>query len=112
MLVDLPFIWFEEDCPFYTALYDYFAAAGYKINKKIHSSDEGSILDFLKSEIGPALIRVDQANALKNEMNLVIWEQDRIHIPLSLAWLEERSDETPIKEYIHSVKQIWQAHQS
>ena len=109
-LVTLPFIWFDSDCPFYTALNDYFAAAGYKFEKRIHSSDEGSILDFLKNEIGLALIREDQALALKKQMDIVIWRKDRIHIPLSLAWLKKRADETLIQHYIQAAEAVWCRH--
>lgn len=106
-LVNLPFIWFEEDCPFYTVLNEYFSAAGFKVEKRVHSSDEGSILDFLKNEIGLALIREDQAMALKKEMDIVIWDNERIHISLSLIWLKKRAEERLIKQYIKTAKNVW-----
>lgn len=106
-LVNLPFIWFEEDCPFYKALNNYFSTAGLKFEKRVHSSDEGSILDFLKNEIGLALIREDQAMTLKKEMDIVIWGKERIIIPLSLIWLKKREEEKLIKQYIKTAKNIW-----
>ncbi len=106
-LVNLPFVWFEQDCPFNTALNDYFSATGFKFEKRIHLSDEGSILDFLKNEIGVALIREDQAMALKKEMDIVIWSKKCIYIPLSVVWLKKRAEEKFINDYIKTAKKIW-----
>ncbi len=106
-LANLPFVWFEKGCPFYTALNDFFSAAGFKVKERIHSSDEGSIFDFIKSGMGPALIREDQAISLEKETDIVIWDRDRIQISLSLIWLKKRAEEQFIKQYIKRVKNVW-----
>jgi DNA-binding transcriptional LysR family regulator len=104
----LPWVWAGGDSPPYAMLSDYFERRRLVPNQVVSSGDEHTVRELLLAGQGAAVMREEEALPLAEQGHVVIWEQGRMTLPLSLACLDKRHEEKRIRAVLETVRHIWQ----
>ncbi len=101
-LSKLPWIYPEPLCIYHKLIKELFAET--KQPKSItNGASEDSINALLRSGIGLAFIRDDEADAMLKKGEIVVWPGESFSLPLRLAYLKSRQDDPIIKALIEVV---------
>ncbi len=107
-LAALPWIWAGGDSPPYSVLNEHFERRQLVPNQVVTTEDEHTVRELVLEGQGVAVMREEEALPLAEQGHVVIWEQGRMTLPLSLASLDKRNEEKRIRAVQEAVRHIWQ----
>ncbi len=108
-LCNLPWIWVYKDlpCPFHVALQKEFDKRSLTPNKKTYAVAEGIVFELVKSGQGIGLMRMDEAESLIKNHNVIIWDKYKIKTSINIAFLLSRRNEIFIREACRIIADFW-----
>lgn len=102
-LVKLPWIYPVPFCPYHQFLTHLFKDATEKPNRMADASSENSMNLLLRSGVGLAFIRLDEAQPWVDEGLITIWQKQSFTLPLRFAYLKRRQHDPLIQALKQSV---------
>jgi DNA-binding transcriptional LysR family regulator len=108
-LVKLPWIYPVPFCPYHQFLENLFKGTTEKPNRVADASSENSMNLLLRSGVGLAFIRLDEAQPWVDEGLITIWKKQSFSLPLNFAYLKRRQHDPLIQALRHSVLESFSA---
>ena len=96
-LAQLPWIYPEPMCIYHKFINHVFADTINKPNWITSTTTEDSTIALLRSGVGLAFIRDDEADAMLKKGEIVVWPGEAFSLPLRLAYLKSRNEDPIIK---------------
>jgi DNA-binding transcriptional LysR family regulator len=96
-LARLPWIYPEPLCIYHKFINHVFADTITKPNWITSTTTEDSTIALLRSGVGLAFIRDDEADAMLKKGEIVVWPGEAFSLPLRLAYLKSRNEDPIIK---------------
>jgi DNA-binding transcriptional LysR family regulator len=106
-LADLPWVWFNERCPFVLMAQELLVESGGKPKTAAVINDEHTIRALVASGHGLSLLREDMARSQVLGQELAIWPGGALAIPISLVFLSRRLDEPEVKASARAACKAW-----
>jgi len=102
-LSKLPWIYPVPFCPYHDFVNTLFADTPEKPRWTADASSESSMNVLLRSGVGIALIRQDEAQPWIDEGLITVWQGQSFTLPLNFAYLKKRKQDPLIKALVESV---------
>jgi DNA-binding transcriptional LysR family regulator len=96
-LAQLPWIYPEPLCIYHKFINHVFADTINKPNWITSTTSEDSTIALLRSGVGLAFIRDDEADTMLKKGEIVVWPGEAFSLPLRLAYLKSRNEDPIIK---------------
>lgn len=106
-LAELPWVYTSERCPFYSHTSSLFAETGMDINKRVFVDSEDAIRNLVKTEVGIAVLRKQDAVQAEREGWGFVWEGEVSPISLNMAVPGRRMREPLIMAWTELVRECW-----
>ncbi len=103
-LAKLPWIQPEPQCIYHHFINALFADRPYKPANVTTSSSEETTLKLLLSGVGLSIIRDDEAEALLENGDLVVWREKTFSLPLRFAYQQKRSTDPIIRTVLNTIQ--------
>lgn len=104
-LAQLPWIYPEPLCIYHKFINHVFADTKCKPTWITSTATEDSTIALLRSGVGLAFIRDDEADALLKKGEIVVWPGEAFTLPLRIAYLKSRKDDPVVKTLIDVIGQ-------
>ena len=105
-LAALPWVWTQRRCPYHLAFVPELEKRGLKIRTVAHAENEAIVEELIKSNLGAALARRDQAQEMIHRGDAIPWEGEySLSVPLAASWLTDRSREPGLAEFIRLLRE-------
>ena len=104
-IAKLPWIYPVPFCPYHDFVNTLFEDTVEKPQWIAEASSESSMNVLLRSGVGVALIRQDEAQPWVDEGLITIWKGQSFSLPLSFAYLKKRKQDPLVQALISSVKE-------
>jgi DNA-binding transcriptional LysR family regulator len=109
-LAQLPWIYPEALCIYHRFLNLIFSDTKVQPAWATSSATEDSTIALLRSGIGLAFIRNDEADALLKKGEIVVWPGESFTLPLRMAYLESRKEDPVIKALLEIIVKKFEKH--
>lgn len=106
-LAKLPWIYPLPFCPYSNFISELFSATSPEPKWAAEAASENSMNALLRSGVGLALIRMEEAQPMVESGLLKIWAEKSFTLPLNFAYLKKRSNDPLIQALLQSVKQCF-----
>jgi len=103
----MPWVWFNERCPFVAMAEKLLAEGGCCVNTAAVINDEHTIRSLVSAGKGLSLLRDDMARACHLGQELAIWPGGALGIPINLVVLTRRLDEPEVKAVLEAASRVW-----
>ncbi len=104
-LAQLPWIYPEPLCIYHKFINHVFEETENKPQYVTTTATEDSTIALLRSGVGLAFIRDDEADALLKKNEIVVWPGEAFTLPLRIGYLKSRKDDPMIKTLISVIEQ-------
>ncbi|WP_250656239.1 LysR family transcriptional regulator [Alkalimarinus coralli] len=108
----LPWVYTTERCPFYHLTETMFRDAGVEPSKAVFVDNEESIRQLVKSGLGVALLRLDDAEQAETEGWGACWGGTPPPISLSVAMQQRRVQEPVLQAWVDELSKFWEIPES
>ncbi len=102
-LAQLPWIYPEPLCIYHKFIDHVFAETKTKPTWVTSSSTEDSTAALLRSGVGLAFIRDDEADAMLKKGEIVVWTGESFTLPLGVAYLKSRQEDPIVKALLEVI---------
>lgn len=106
-IADLPWVWVDDNFPFFLVMQEKMGDFQMRPGSIVTAANEQIVRELVIAGQGVAIMREDEAQTLVAEGRVYIWEKGWGTIPLSLAWRQEESEKSPVKETREAIGYIW-----
>jgi DNA-binding transcriptional LysR family regulator len=106
-VADLPWIWVDNNFPFYRALQQSLDDYSTVPNKAVTAVDEQIVRELVVAGQGVAIMREDEARPLVEHGQATIWGRGWGDIPLCLGWMSRNRDVSRIETTRDVINYIW-----
>jgi len=103
----MPWVWFNENCPFVAMAERLLAEEGLKPQTCAVINDEETIKALVASGQGLSLLRDDMVQA-DTTGRLTVWPHGVLALPLTLVTLARRTEEPAVKALLDAACQAWE----
>lgn len=103
----MPWVYTTERCPFYHLTEAMFHEAGVVPSKTVFVDNEEAIRQLVKSGLGVALLRIDDAEQAEAEGWGTRWEGTPPTISLSVAMQSRRTQEPILQAWVDELSKFW-----
>jgi DNA-binding transcriptional LysR family regulator len=103
----LPWIWVDNDFPFFGALQQSLQDFRTQPNQVVTAVDEQIVRELVVAGQGVAIMRDDEARPLVESGQVTIWNKGWGEIPLCLGWLSRNREETRVKAALDVIRYVW-----
>lgn len=107
-LCEMPWIFTSSSCPFYHISEQLFAEQAVKPKSLAFADTEEAVRELLKSQVGVALLRLDDAELAEQQGYAVCWRGVALEISLQFVILKQRQKEPVVQAFVESMYQVWQ----
>ncbi len=104
-LAQLPWIFPETQCIYHKFIEVVFSENNTQPSWITSSATEDSTIALLRSGVGLAFIRDDEADVLLKKGEIVVWQGESFTLPLRMAYLESRKEDPVIKALLEIIVQ-------
>lgn len=104
-LDQFPWIMTPTDCPFHTVTQDFFVKYNLTPSQVAVTDQESIIKTMIKAEVGLSLLLLQ--DVVNDEENLVVWNDEVLHLQLSIACLKTRKNEPMLQTLFSVLTEIW-----
>ena len=109
-LAQLPWIYPEALCIYHRFINHVFSETKTQPSWVTSSATEDSTIALLRSGVGLAFIRDDEADTLLKKGEIVVWPGEAFTLPLRMAYLESRKEDPVIKALLEIIVKKFDKH--
>ena len=102
-LVELPFIWTADNCPFHSILSLRLDKLKLKFRNIKHSADEVSAIEFVQQGFGVGITSKETAQKIVSSGRATIWDKETFKIPFGITCLKSRISEKKIETIVQAI---------
>lgn len=106
-LAAMPWVWFNERCPFVDMAERLLAEVGQAVKTAAVINDESTIRSLVAAGRGLSLLRDDMIPTGSMGSELAVWPGGALGIPVNLAALARRVAEPEVKAVMEAASRVW-----
>ncbi len=106
-LIQLPWVYTSDDCPFYALSQTLFTQHGSEPARVAYVDSEDAVRALIRAGAGISLLRADDASRMQDAGEAVCWQGEILSMPLSFAVQRQRAGEPLIRATRKLVAENW-----
>ena len=107
-LTDFPWIMTPTDCPFHTITTELFQMHGLSPKEVANVDQESIIKTMIKAGVGLSVLLEQDVKQEPEKGDFAIWSKEDLTLPLSIACLKRRKDETRLQTLLSVLSRVWE----